>query len=89
MAMTKSTGEGERASFPISLAEECSVVRLHKIESGWHVKKRLLELGFVKDERIKIIKNHHRGPMAVKIKDARFAIGRGEAQKIFVYEESP
>ena len=77
----------KRKPFPITFAKEETVVKLHKIEKGWHLKKRLTDLGFVENEPITIIKNSHFGPIVLEVKESRFALGRGQAQKILVYEQ--
>ena len=72
---------------PITLIPENKTVKLSKIEGGLHLKRRLMDLGFVPNATIKIIKNSYFGPLIVELKDSRLAIGRGEAQNIFIFEE--
>ncbi|MBU1863671.1 MAG: transcriptional repressor [Candidatus Omnitrophica bacterium] len=77
----------KRRAIPISFAQEDTTVRLSKIEGGRPLRKRLTELGFVKDEMVRIVKNSNFGPIIVEVKGARFAIGRGQANKMLVYEK--
>ncbi|MCG8569122.1 MAG: ferrous iron transport protein A [Spirochaetes bacterium] len=51
---------------------------------GHHVMERLKELGLLRNEIIKIIKNDRFGPVIVEIKGANIALGRGIARKIIV-----
>ena len=74
-----------KSSIPVTFAREDTTVRLFRIESGGGLKKRLTELGFVENEFIRIVKNSG-GPVVLEVKESRFAIGRGQAQKILVYE---
>ncbi len=71
---------------PLNNVSKGTVVKLGKIAGGSYLKKRLIELGFVENEPIKVLKEAHHGPLLVEIKGSRFAIGWGEAQKIFVYQ---
>ena len=71
---------------PLSYAKEEGAVTLYKIESGWHMRRRFIELGFLEKEKIIIIKNAGFGPIVVEVKGTRLAIGRGEAEHMLVYE---
>ncbi len=75
-----------RKAIPIAFTKEDKLVTLHKIEGGLDLKRRLAALGFIEGEDIHVIKNSNFGPIVLEIKGARFAIGRGESQKILVYE---
>ena len=82
-AMSQEEGAGEKP-FPITSAEERTTVRLYKIEGGCQLKRRLTVLGFLENEPIRLIKKSYFGPVVIEIKGSKFAIGRGEAQKILV-----
>lgn len=60
-------------------------VRIHSIDSGCGAKKRLTELGFVRNEYVRILNKSLFGPLVVDLKGSRIAIGYGEAKKILVY----
>ena len=77
----------EREPIPITFVPEETLVRLYRIERGWNLKRRLTELGFIENEPIRIVKNSGFGPIVLEVKGSRFAIGRGQAQKILVYEQ--
>ena len=76
----------DKKILPITLVPENETVRFSRAEGGWHLRKRLTDLGFVPGASIKIIKNSHFGPIVLEVQEARLAVGRGEAQKILVYE---
>ncbi|MDD3375188.1 MAG: transcriptional repressor [Candidatus Omnitrophica bacterium] len=71
---------------PITLVSENQTVRLAKMQGGAALRKRLMDLGLVPNGDFKIIKNSHFGPIVLELKDARIAIGRGEAKQILVYK---
>jgi Fur family ferric uptake transcriptional regulator len=79
-------GTHKKKPVPITYAKEDTSVRLASVEGTKVMKKRLTELGFIDDEEIHIVKNSHFGPVILEVKGARLAIGRGQAQKIMVYE---
>ncbi len=74
-------------AMPIAFAREDTVVTPAGLKDGWRFKKRLIALGMLPDEPIKIIKNSGGGPIVLEVKGARLAIGRGEAHKIMVCEK--
>jgi len=77
----------EKRPIPITYAKEDTTVTLSKIEAKQTMKKRLTELGFIENEKIQIIKNSHFGPLILEVRGSRLAIGRGQAQYIYVYEK--
>lgn len=72
---------------PVTHAKEDTVVIVHSIASGTKMRRRLMELGFIEGEAVTVIKNSDFGPVVLGVKGSRFALGRGEAQKILVYEQ--
>ena len=79
-------GYAEKRSIPITYAKEGSHVRVHKVDGPPGIKKRLIELGFIENEQVHIVKNSHFGPLILEVKGSRFAVGRGQAQRILVFE---
>ena len=71
---------------PVTLVSENQIVRLARIDGGASLRKRLTDLGLVPSGDFKIVKNSHFGPIVLELKDARIAIGRGEAKQILVYK---
>ena len=53
-------------------------------EGGRAVSNRLTSLGFTPGAEINVVQNYGRGPLIVKVRGSRVALGRGEAQKIIV-----
>ncbi len=62
-----------------------SVILLY-IDGGYGSQKKLLDMGLIPGESIKIINNSGLGSLTVNIKGSRLALGRGLAEKIFVKE---
>ncbi len=60
-------------------------VKVTKIKAGFKALHFLADLGIHEGEEIKIIKNNV-GPVIVKVKGTRVALGRGLAGKIEVSE---
>jgi len=74
------------ASFTLSLDQlppgKTAVVR--QLRGGTTLTSRLAALGLTEDAPITVLQNNSRGPMLVKVRDTRLALGRGEAMKILV-----
>jgi Fe2+ transport system protein FeoA len=45
-------------------------------------------LGFTPGADVTIVQNFGRGPLIARVRDARIALGRGEANKVYVRRES-
>ncbi len=71
-------------SFPITFAKEDDIVTFDRFDSQAAQKKRLAELGFILGEKITVIKNSGFGPVVLEVKGTRVALGRGQAQKIYI-----
>ena len=56
------------------------------LNCGFNLLRRLNELGVYKGAKVIILKNDNHGPIILKIKTSRLALGRGQAQKIIVQE---
>ncbi len=55
-----------------------------KMEGGRGMLSRMASLGFTPGAEITIVQNFGRGPLIALVRDARIALGRGEASKIQV-----
>ena len=55
-----------------------------KMQGGHHFLSRLASLGFTPGARLKMVQNYGHGPLIVKLRDTRVALGRGEAETILV-----
>ena len=60
--------------------------RIIKIDGGCKLNCRLCALGLNPNEVIYVFSKSRGGPLCIKIKGTKFAIGRGMAQKIIVRE---
>ncbi len=69
---------------PLSIINEGNTVIIKELNAGFGLMRRLMEMGFVTNAKVRIIKSSYNGPMIVAIDNARFAISRGIALKIFV-----
>lgn len=68
----------------LSAVQNGEAVRIQKMQGGHRFLSRLASLGFTPGARLKVIQNFGRGPIIVSLRDTRVALGRGEADKIFV-----
>ena len=58
-------------------------------EAGRGLRRRLLAMGLVPGESIRIIRAESSDPIIIAVKDSRVMLGRGMARKIMVYMEDP
>jgi ferrous iron transport protein A len=61
--------------------EQGAVVELH---GGRAFIARLAPLGFTPGASLTMVQNYGHGPLIVRVRDTRIALGRGEAAKIIV-----
>jgi ferrous iron transport protein A len=81
--------EQTKESF-ISLAN-AQVNKKYKIEKligGNFFNMRVLSLGLIPGEYIKVVNQYGRGPITVYVKGNKIALGRGAASKIIISEVS-
>ncbi|MDD3345654.1 MAG: FeoA domain-containing protein [Candidatus Omnitrophica bacterium] len=64
--------------------EEAAVLFIH---GGRMAQQRLVELGILPGERVRMFHNSGAGPLTVRVKGSKLSIGHGLAQKIIVREE--
>lgn len=69
---------------PLTMVTEGKTVKINEIKCGQVLKKRLSELGLYENTSIKVIKNSVSGPLVINLKDSKFVLGRGQANKILV-----
>ncbi|WP_456472267.1 FeoA family protein [Methanocaldococcus sp.] len=58
-------------------------VRIIKIYGGEGIRRRLYDLGLIEGVTVEVVKNDF-GPIIVKVRGNKVAIGRGIAKKILV-----
>jgi len=57
---------------------------VREFDGGTEFASRLAAMGVVVGATLQVIQNPGRGPMLVRVRDTRLALGRGEASKITV-----
>ena len=57
---------------------------IHSLVAGQALTSRLATLGFTPGAELVMVQNYGWGPVIVQVRDARIALGRGEARKIQV-----
>ncbi len=71
------------------------VVPLSALHSGEHgevtslaggrcLLSRMTALGFTPGADVTVVQNYGRGPLIARVRDARIALGRGEADRVYV-----
>jgi ferrous iron transport protein A len=58
--------------------------KVYRLNGGRALNDRLLVMGFTKGAEISVKQNPGFGPVIVYVRDARIALGRGEANKVIV-----
>jgi ferrous iron transport protein A len=72
----------------VSLAELASGTQavVRAVGGGKTLAGRLAAMGLVVGSRLEVLQNPHHGPVLVRVRDTRIALGRGEATKILAEE---
>jgi Fe2+ transport system protein FeoA len=60
---------------------------INSLKAGRNINARLSTLGFTPGVLIFMTHNYGHGPIVVTVRDTRIALGRGEAEMIFVKRE--
>ena len=55
-----------------------------ELSAGHSLLTRMVSLGFTPGAPVTVVQNFGRGPLIVLVRDARIALGRGEARRIMV-----
>ena len=58
------------------------------MDGGQGLLCRMTSLGFTPGAEVTVMQNYGRGPLIARVRDARIALGRGEAKKIYVHKRS-
>ncbi|MGD8998014.1 MAG: FeoA family protein [Anaerolineae bacterium] len=85
------------SSSPGSSDEVVSLSMLHagehgevvRLAGGHGVLSRMTALGFTPGADVTVVQNYGRGPLIALVRDARIALGRGEASRVYVRRRSP
>ncbi len=69
---------------PLSEAPEGVDLRVVSVDArGWGRVRRLLEIGLTPGAKVRVI-SRAPGPVIIEVRGARFALGRGHAQRVYV-----
>jgi ferrous iron transport protein A len=74
--------------FPLDAMPSSQSGRIVALSGGRGFVSRLAALGFLPGAPVDMVRNDGRGPVIVKIRQARVALGRGEAMKIIVERDA-
>jgi Fe2+ transport system protein FeoA len=55
-----------------------------ELAGGHCMLSRLTALGFTPGADVMVVQNYGRGPLITRVRDARIALGRGEADRVYV-----
>jgi ferrous iron transport protein A len=69
---------------PLSALRTGGQGKVVQLQGGRGLLSRMASLGFTPGAEVTVLQNFGRGPLIVRVRDARVALGRGEAAKIFV-----
>ena len=69
---------------PLSMVSQGTEVCLAEIRGGIRMRKRLADLGLTCGMNLQTVCNTGNGPVILKVKDSRLAIGRGMLHHILV-----
>lgn len=70
----------------LAIGEKATFIELR---GGWGLKGRLTSLGFTPGVSILMVQNYGWGPVMVEVRGSRVALGRNEAEHIFVQRSQP
>jgi ferrous iron transport protein A len=78
----------EKNSSYVSLAELASGAQavVREVSGGKVFASRLAAMGLIADSRVEVLQNPPHGPLLIRVRDTRIALGRGEATKVLVEE---
>jgi ferrous iron transport protein A len=76
-----------KASY-VSLAELAPGARavVREVGGGKALASRLAGMGLVVGSRLEVLQNPHHGPVLIRVRDTRIALGRGEAMRVLAEE---
>ncbi len=69
---------------PLSALRTGEVGIVASLVGGHNLRSRMLTLGLTPGAEVIVLQNYGHGPMMVRVRDARVALGRGEAEKVLV-----
>ena len=84
-AASPGSNDGVESLSALRSGEHGEVVRL---AGGRCMLSRMTALGFTPGADVTVIQNFGRGPLIARVRDARIALGRGEADRVYVRRKS-
>jgi Fur family ferric uptake transcriptional regulator len=69
---------------PLSMVGGGERVRICMIRGGRNIKQRLASMGVTPGDEIEVLQNLFSGPITIRVKDTRIAIGHGISHKVMV-----
>lgn len=69
---------------PLAFLGENEEAVIVEVDGGRGLTRRLMELGFVRGAKVKVLRSHSPGPILVEVSGSRVALGKGVASKILV-----
>lgn len=78
----------QNSAIPLSALRTGEAGNVAEVHGGHHLRSRMLTLGLTPGARVTMLQNYGHGPLIVRVRDTRVALGRGEAEKVFVRRES-
>jgi ferrous iron transport protein A len=69
---------------PLSMVTSGETVKLVKIDAGHNLNSRLASMGLLPNVEITVVRNDHKGPSVISIKDSKIMLGMGVTRKIMV-----
>jgi Fe2+ transport system protein FeoA len=85
---SKPTSSAPLAVIPLSAMHKGEHGVVVKLTGGRRLLSRMATLGFTPGADVTVLQNFGRGPLIARVRDARIALGRGEAGKILVRTNS-
>lgn len=77
-----------KGSVPLSVLHTGEQGVVATMAGGKGLLCRMTSLGFTPGAEVTVVQNYGHGPLIARVRDARIALGRGEAKKIYVHKRS-
>ncbi|MBO9369953.1 MAG: ferrous iron transport protein A [Chloroflexi bacterium] len=77
----------QNSALPLSALRAGEAGTITEISGGRHLRSRMLTLGLTPGAGVTVLQNYGHGPLIVRVRDTRVALGRGEASNVLVRRE--
>ncbi len=74
----------DRPGVPLTLMRAGERGTIAELRGGHSLRNRMLALGLTPGAEVTVLQNYGRGPLLVRVRDVRIALGRGEAEKVLI-----